>query len=109
MEVVPKAVLATRRVTFGKPLLFQLMNSFIRLEAGHHYIFDWYSAPIATHHTYDEAFGWFRDAGLDVTGHHRRRKGRLRRALASPAAGVTVKGRRRARSPSGQRARPARP
>jgi SAM-dependent methyltransferase/uncharacterized protein YbaR (Trm112 family) len=92
IELLPKALWATRRVTAGRPILYQLVNCFVRLEADHHCIFDWYSAPAATHHTYPEAFGWFHEAGLEVTDHRKRGKDVLRRLLKSPAAGVTVKG-----------------
>jgi SAM-dependent methyltransferase len=35
-----------------------------QLEAHPHFIFDWYSAPLATHHTYHEVESWFRELGL---------------------------------------------
>jgi SAM-dependent methyltransferase len=42
-------------------------NRFFRLDSNPHRIFDWYSAPIATHHTYDEVKEWFALAGLKVS------------------------------------------
>jgi SAM-dependent methyltransferase len=101
VEVVPKAVLATKWVTLGRPILYQLLNCFVRLEPGHHYIFDWYSAPVATHHSYSEVFRWFAEEGVDVTASHYRRKNPVLRLLRSPAAGVTVKGRVRAEGTPG--------
>jgi SAM-dependent methyltransferase/uncharacterized protein YbaR (Trm112 family) len=92
-ETIARGVYASRRFTGGRPYLYQLMNCFIRLESDRHSIFDWYAAPVATHHTYPEVTAWFREAGFEVVAHQDRAKGRLRRLLASPAAGVTVKGR----------------
>jgi SAM-dependent methyltransferase/uncharacterized protein YbaR (Trm112 family) len=93
VEPLPRAIRATRRVTGGHELLYGLMNCFVRLETSYHNIFDWYSAPVATHHTYDEVFGWFRERGLHVVAHNNRAKDPLRRLLKSPAGGVTVRGR----------------
>ena len=92
IQVLPKAIYATRHLTAGEPILYSLLNCFVRLEFGHHYIFDWYSAPAASHHTYEEVFGWFRDRTLKISDHRNRRKTLFRRLLKSPAAGVTVKG-----------------
>jgi SAM-dependent methyltransferase len=93
IEIVPKAVLASRWLTLGRPILYQLLNCVVRLEKGHHNIFDWYSAPVATHHTYGEVYRWFDEEGLKVTASHYRQKNPILRLLRSPAAGVTVKGR----------------
>jgi SAM-dependent methyltransferase len=98
VEWVPKAVYATRHVTLGRPILYQLLNSVVRLEFGHHYIFDWYSAPAASHHTYPEVHSWYGAAGLRVVSGREEHRGVLRRLIASPASGVTVKGRRPAAS-----------
>jgi len=87
-----RAVYATRLLTFGKPILYQLMNCFIRLEAAEHNVFDWYSAPVASHHTYREVFAWFEESNLKILEHRQVRKNPLVRLLASPAGGVTVKG-----------------
>ena len=46
--------------------LLPLINLFIRLETHPHCIFDWYSAPIAAHHTYREVYKWFDEFGLKV-------------------------------------------
>lgn len=46
--------------------LLTFVNSFIRLEDHPHCIFDWYSAPIATHHTYKEVYEWFDEFGLKI-------------------------------------------
>ncbi len=43
---------------------------FVHLERHSHYNFDWYIAPIATHHTYAEVYGWLKDAGLYLVKDH---------------------------------------
>lgn len=44
-------------------------NLVMRIEPWPMYVFDWYGAPIAEHHTYPEVFGWYRENGLEVTDH----------------------------------------
>ena len=39
--------------------LFNTANLFLRVQPTLHHMYDWYSAPIATHHTYDEVNRWF--------------------------------------------------
>ena len=85
----------TRYLTFGKPAFYSLFNCFIRLESKTHNVFDWYSAPYASHHTYGEVHGWFRENNCEVMADRNRRKNVIVRLLASPAGGVTVKGRKR--------------
>jgi len=85
-------LMKTKNLTFGSPLLFSLTNCFIRLESHTHNVFDWYSAPIATHHTYCEVYKWFENAGIKVIKDRNREKSFIRRILKSPASGVTVKG-----------------
>lgn len=48
---------------FGAATLF---TRFIRLDPHPHCIFDWYAAPIATHHTHSEVECWFRDLRFEV-------------------------------------------
>ena len=43
--------------------LLGLINAFCRLEPYELCVFDWYNAPIATHHTVKEVRGWFGEAG----------------------------------------------
>lgn len=73
--------------------LFGIANYIMRLDDHPHCIFDWYSAPIATHHTYAEVSGWLRQAGLKVTHTNEYRAsnylGRLKAALT--ATTVTVR------------------
>ena len=44
-------------------------NLLLRIEPWPMYVFDWYGAPIAEHHTYPEVFNWYRENGLEVTDH----------------------------------------
>jgi SAM-dependent methyltransferase len=48
--------------------------------------FDWYAAPIATHHTYPEVFRWFAELGLEPVGDNR-----ARWLGAAPAVGLREK------------------
>lgn len=55
--------LPRRFVEFG-------LNSLFRIEHHAHYNFDWYTAPIATHHTYPEVYGWLKEANLHLVHDH---------------------------------------
>ncbi|MBP9760236.1 MAG: methyltransferase domain-containing protein [Candidatus Pacebacteria bacterium] len=46
------------------------LNIFLRIENHPHYVFDWYTAPIATHHTYPELYRWLDEAGLHLVADH---------------------------------------
>jgi SAM-dependent methyltransferase/uncharacterized protein YbaR (Trm112 family) len=59
--------------------LLNLVNAFLRLENHPHCIFDWYSAPVATHHTDGEVASWFRAGGLEVLAVESGRPGSLNR------------------------------
>lgn len=39
--------------------LLNVANLFIRVQPTLHHMYDWYSAPVATHHTYDEVKRWY--------------------------------------------------
>jgi SAM-dependent methyltransferase len=75
--------------------LDRVANRFVRLDPHPHCIFDWYSAPIATHHTYPEVRAWFDELGLRVVATNERPVTGLP-ALVRKAAGsadtVTVRG-----------------
>ncbi len=47
-----------------------LVNGFVRLEPHPHYVFDWYTAPIATHHTYPEVYRWLDEQQLHLVHDH---------------------------------------
>ena len=72
--------------------LLSAVTCFVRLDPHPHCLFDWYAAPIATHHTYPEVKDWFREAGMAVrqTNEPRRFRSRLR-SLIAPTT-VTVRG-----------------
>jgi hypothetical protein len=53
-------------IILDKLKLINHFNAFIFLENHPHCNFDWYSAPIATHHTYQEVYKWFNEFGLKV-------------------------------------------
>ncbi len=46
--------------------LRSVVTCFIRLDDHPHCIFDWYAAPVASHHTYAEVERWCAEAGLRV-------------------------------------------
>ena len=43
----------------------------MKLDAHPHCIFDWYAAPVATHHTYPEVESWFSAKNLEVQATNR--------------------------------------
>lgn len=53
-----------------KKFVYYFLNIFIRIEPHAHYVFDWYTAPIATHHTYPEVYRWLGEAGLNLVADH---------------------------------------
>ncbi|HEV8590557.1 MAG TPA: methyltransferase domain-containing protein [Pyrinomonadaceae bacterium] len=75
---------------FPQKLLLNVVNAVVRLEAHPHYIFDWYTAPIATHHTYKEVYRWLKDAGLHLVEDHNATHHRFLRMLV-PFWFLTVK------------------
>ncbi len=44
--------------------LYAGANSLVVIRSDHHFNFDWYSAPVAYHHTETEVAGWFRGLGF---------------------------------------------
>jgi SAM-dependent methyltransferase/uncharacterized protein YbaR (Trm112 family) len=71
-------------------------NRFIRIGPHPHIIFDWYAAPIATHHTYPEVLAWFAEMRVPVVrtnaGPPASLARRLLRPLLTAPGVVTVKG-----------------
>jgi len=45
---------------------FERINYFLRLQPSIIHMYDWYSAPIATHHTYKELARWFRKNNFSI-------------------------------------------
>lgn len=66
------------------------LNSLFRIEPHAHYVFDWYTAPIATHHTYKEVYDWVREEKLNLVADHNKTKYPWRR-LVFPFQFLTVK------------------
>jgi SAM-dependent methyltransferase len=52
------------KILFRSRLLFAGANALVTVHATHHHNFDWYSAPVASHHLENEVTGWMREAGL---------------------------------------------
>ncbi len=53
---------------FDRAGLLHAVNCVMRLDTHPHCIFDWYGAPIATHHTCEEVKGWLEAKGCRVLG-----------------------------------------
>lgn len=70
-----------------------LINAFLRLEPIELCIFDWYNAPVATHHTYEEVRGWFHELhAVDIRDDKSSdSRDRLRKWIW-PRCGFTVRG-----------------
>lgn len=71
--------------------LHKVINAFVRFEAHPHYIFDWYTAPIATHHTYTEVYKWLEEAQLYLHHDHNATNYPFVRKWISPFLFMTVK------------------
>lgn len=73
-----------------------LANRFVRIGPHPHIIFDWYAAPIATHHTYPEVLAWFDQMRVPVILTNAERPltpaRRSLQLLAGSPGVVTVKG-----------------
>ena len=52
------------KILYCNRYLFSFANSLAVLRTQHHFNFDWYSAPIAYHHTEAEVEEWYEAAGL---------------------------------------------
>jgi len=66
---------------FDRHHLLNVVNALVRLENHPHCIFDWYSAPAASHHTDREVASWFEECGLEVLAVESGRKDSLNRAV----------------------------
>lgn len=67
---------------------------FFRIDNHPHCIFDWYTAPIATHHDYKEVFSWFKDLGLEILSDRNFYKGFIKEKI-KPLKLLVVKGKKR--------------
>jgi SAM-dependent methyltransferase len=86
---------------FGKVLkmtrLLKLIVYGMRYEPHPALIYDWYSAPIATHHTYPEVKAWFEEAGLQILKTNEKNYSfprNLHKRWINPPLAMTVKGAR---------------
>ncbi len=76
-----------------KVRMLGLINAFMRLEPYELCVFDWYNAPIATHHTYKEVRGWFRQAQAQQIRENKKTDTRDRlRKWIWPPCGFTMRG-----------------
>jgi SAM-dependent methyltransferase len=77
--------------------LLKLLVLSMRFEPHPALIYDWYSAPIATHHTYPEVRAWFAEAGLRVVKTNEKPypfPRNLHKRYINPPLAMTVKGAR---------------
>jgi len=76
-----------------KVRLLGLINAFCRLEPYEQCIYDWYQAPMATHHTYQEVEQWFREVGaVDIRNDSSYDTRDSVRKWIWPRCGFTVRG-----------------
>jgi SAM-dependent methyltransferase/uncharacterized protein YbaR (Trm112 family) len=96
LQSVTRAFFRTRQA-LDRLRLADFTNRFVRIGDHPHIIFDWYAAPIATHHTYPEVLGWFREMGLPVVRTNAEANLPLKQRIVRPLCGmpgvVTVRGR----------------
>jgi len=69
--------------------LLKITNLIFRLEPHPHCIFDWYSAPIATHHRYTEIYRWFDEFGLNMINNNKDFRPILDRYISSWAKNIS--------------------
>ncbi len=50
----------------GLPKLLAFINLFIRFQPTIIHMYDWYAAPVASHHTYKELESWFHNGGFST-------------------------------------------
>jgi hypothetical protein len=72
--------------TLQRAKLLGYANLLLRLHTDTTGNFDWYAAPIATHHTYPEVFRWFEEMGVTAVSDNR-----ARWLGGRPAVGVRAK------------------
>jgi 2-polyprenyl-3-methyl-5-hydroxy-6-metoxy-1,4-benzoquinol methylase/uncharacterized protein YbaR (Trm112 family) len=60
---------AVGRLAFASGYTYAALNALVAVRSRHHFNFDWYSAPVASHHTEDEVVQWYEEAGFeDIRG-----------------------------------------
>lgn len=68
-----------------------VIDSFVRIDRHPVCVFDWYTAPAATRHTYPEVYGWFEEEGIRRVADGYRGRSWLTHVLW-PGRAVTVRG-----------------
>ena len=73
-----------------------IVNRYVRIDPHPHCIFDWYAAPVASHHTYKEVIKWFGAMDFKVVSTNENPTKSFIKKVLRPFAGapatVTVKG-----------------
>jgi SAM-dependent methyltransferase/uncharacterized protein YbaR (Trm112 family) len=87
LQSMTRRLYHTRKV-LERVRLETFANRFVRIGSHPHIIFDWYAAPIATHHTYPEVHGWFEDMGLTVVRSNAEKVVPLKRRVLRPLCGL---------------------
>ena len=64
--ILARILSAISRLVNRIPKGFRVANYLIRLQPSLHHMFDWYSAPVASHHTYRELAKWFEIEQFEV-------------------------------------------
>ncbi|HAA12179.1 MAG TPA: hypothetical protein DCE41_10960 [Cytophagales bacterium] len=83
------------RIKIRKRDMRWVMNHFVELRNTYHQMFDWWTAPIATHHTYPEVRKWAEKAGYSVEADRSKKQSNFLNRYFPPIGVVTVKGRKK--------------
>lgn len=72
--------------------LYRVVKRFMYIEDHPHLLYNRFSAPIATHHTYDEVTSWYQSKGFRIINSNKNAKEFLNNRLLKSASAVTVRG-----------------
>lgn len=72
--------------------LYRIVKRFMYIEDHPHLLFNRFSAPIATHHTYDEVENWYQSKGFHIINSSKNAKEFLNNKLLKSAPVVAVRG-----------------
>jgi SAM-dependent methyltransferase len=78
------------RIENRNPEYLRKLNYFFKLLPTLHHMYDWYAAPVASHHSYDELAEWFRASGFRILDKESRKEHFWRRPWACNIKGVKV-------------------
>ncbi len=73
---------------------FTISNLFLRLQPSLIHMFDWYSAPTASHHTYKELFNWYNENNFTIADDVPQKLSE-QKSLTKRPWGINAKGKRR--------------